>query len=635
MATGADVVVSPLVQVLLHKLDSSVMSDFGKQWSTREELDDLSAILQLINRMVSSIEDMQIRDPCLPIFLGDLRQFVFKATVTVDNFIYEAHRQSVSGKIEIKEKIESKYLNLISSDKWCHDETERRLQTISSLDKRIKSSSIIDDSEIFGRREMANDVINLLLSDKYDMKKVPVFSIVGIGGIGKTTLAQLIYNDEKVVEHFEVRAWVCVSEESNIIKITRSILESMTKGKWDIENLQPLQCELQTSLSGKRFLLVLDDIWFEDRKTWDAVRVPLNVAAKKGSRIVVTTRTRKVSSIMNSIETIDLEGLPYEDGWQLFKFKAFIDDEIYDTHPNLKRIGENFVKKCKGVALAVKTLGGLLYNELDVNKWTSILESEMWELEGDDEILPALRLSYYHLPTHLKLCFAYCSLSPKDYIFDKKALVRLWMAEGFIACKQVEIMEDLSGKYFDELYYRSFFQKYSGYYGNTFVMHDLMHDLAESISKGLYLRVEEGKSERNGSIISEKAHYISMIDAQPESSMVKELYKYKDLSTLIFFSSSRCDWHIPSDLFEQYRCLLVLDLSGNDGLDSLPDSIGNLKHLCFLNLNYTGIEVLPDSLCSLYNLQTLMLEHCYKLDEIPENIGNLINLQYIEMNKDM
>ncbi|XP_019056015.1 PREDICTED: putative disease resistance RPP13-like protein 1 [Nelumbo nucifera] len=656
-----EVIISPLIRAMLDKLDSSAMSDFAYQWSTGKELKDLSETLRLIYRMASSLEDMQGRDPCLPIFLGYLREIVFRATSTLDEFIYEAHRQSLENEnksswtggkvrqfiylssfgnqilrrheipafitniktelVEIKEKTISTYQDLISSDKWRPDEMERRLQTISSLDKRVMSGSMIDDREVFGRREDSINIINMLLSDQYNNKTITVISIVGIGGIGKTTLAQLIYNDQEVVGHFEERAWVCVSVDFDVVRITRAILQSITRKKQDIEQLDPLQRELQDRIRGKRFLLVLDDIWRDDRKSWDALRVPLKVA-KEGSRIIVTTRFVRVSSVMGAIETLHLGGLPEESCWELFKLKAF-NNENAVVDPILEAIGKKIVEKCKRLPLAINTLGGLLCNELDLNKWESILKSNMWELEGDDTF-PALLLSYHHLPAHLKLCFAYCSLFPKGYEFDKETLILLWMAEGFVPSRQIDIMEDLGSKYFDDLLNRSFFQYYGG---NKFVMHDLIHDLAEIASKEMYLRVDEGKS----NTLSEKSRYISTVSVQMKS-VEKEIYKCKELSTLLSLENwalEKDTWHIPPDLFEQFRCLHVLDLSGNR-LKSLPDSIGKLKHLRLLNLNRTGIQVLPESLCNLYNLQTLMLRDC-NINEFPKSIGSLINLQCIVM----
>ncbi|XP_019054981.1 PREDICTED: putative disease resistance RPP13-like protein 1 [Nelumbo nucifera] len=535
---------------------------------------------------------------------------------------------------EIQQKMNHDYASSVSSVGRNLSEMGKKLNIVSSLDSRPQTVSLVDD-RIFDRREEANDIIDILLSDKYNGEKVPVVSIVGTGGIGKTTLAQLIYNDANVVKHFDVRAWVCVSQDSDVTKITRSILQSITHIHQPIEQLEPLQQELKNWLQGKKFLLVLDDIWSDDRRTWDAVRVPINVAAEKGSRIIVTTRINRVSSIMNSIKKIDLETLPYEHCWELFKRKAFTDDKICDKHPNLKEIGEEIVKKCRGMPLVVKSLGGLLYDDLDVKRWKSVLESKMWEVEAEETTMSALRLSYYYLPAHLKLCFAYCSLFPKDHEFDKETLVQLWIAEGFVSSKRIDIVEeDLGGEYFDELFNRSFFQKHSKF-RKSFMIHDLMHDLAESVSAGMYFRMEEGKSHDNNSGNLKMVHYVSMFHFQPDQySMEKELCKFKELSTLSLILPLTRDWHILGDLFEQYRCLRVLDLSENYRLFNLPNSIGNLKHLRLLNLNRTRITVLPESMCNLYNLQVLMLKNCYSLIGIPKNMGNLINLQYIVMGDD-
>nr|DAD32187.1 TPA_asm: hypothetical protein HUJ06_011038 [Nelumbo nucifera] len=680
MATTEDVVVSPLLQALLNKLNSSWMIKFGSDWGVDRQLNNLSRTLQDAYAMTSSTEDMQISDPRLKFLLKDMRQVVHKATCILDEFIYEAVQRKILEEEEDDEskqicisraaikKVPREYFSYSLNEKeilYCHEipsvitgiinemheiqqkmnhdyassvssvgrnlsEMGKKLNIVSSLDSRPQTVSLVDD-RIFGRREDANAIIDILLSDKYNGEKVPVASIVGTGGIGKTTLTQLIYNDANVVKHFDVRAWVCVSQDSDVTKITRSILESISNGQPPLERLEPLQQELKNWLQGKKFLLVLDDIWSDDRRTWDAVRVPINVAAEKGSRIIVTTRIHRVSSIMSSIKKIDLETLPYEHCWELFKRKAFIDDKICDKHPSLKEIGQEIVKKCRGMPLAVKSLGGLLYDDLDVKRWKSVLESKMWEVEAEETTMSALRLSYYYLPAHLKLCFAYCSLFPKDHEFDKETLVQLWIAEGFVSSKRIDIMEeDLGGEYFDELFNRSFFQKHSKF-RKSFMIHDLMHDLAESVSAGMYFRMEKGKS-HNNSGNRKMVHYVSMFHVQQDQyPMEKELCKFKELSTLLLILPSTRDWHILGDLFEQYRCLRVLDLSENYELVNLPSSIGNLKHLRLLNLNRIGIRVLPESLCNLYNLQTLVIENCRRLIGFPENMGNLINLQYIVM----
>nr|CAN81564.1 hypothetical protein VITISV_002475 [Vitis vinifera] len=177
-----------------------------------------------------------------------------------------------------------------------------------------------------------------------------------------------------------------------------------------------------------------------------------------GSKIIVTTRSDKVASVMRSVHIHHLGQLSFEDCWSLFAKHAFENGDS-SLHPELEEIGKGIVKKCKGLPLAAKTLGGALYSELRVKEWEFVLNSETWDLPND-EILPALRLSYSFLPSHLKRCFAYCSIFPKDYEFEKEILILLWMAEGFLQqFENKKTMEEVGDGYFYDLLSRSFFQK--------------------------------------------------------------------------------------------------------------------------------------------------------------------------------
>nr|DAD32372.1 TPA_asm: hypothetical protein HUJ06_011223 [Nelumbo nucifera] len=243
-----------------------------------------------------------------------------------------------------------------------------------------------------------------------------------MGGLGKTKFAQLIYNDPDVENHFDVKAWVCVFE-FNVIRLIRSTVESLTSSPCGLTSLDALQVKLKMQLGEKRSLIVLDDVWSEDRQYWNDLLVALKLA-KRGSRILVTNRNSKVSTLMELDETYHLKGLSVEDSWLLFK-KCISLDQKLDFYPNLESLGREIVKKCQGLPLTINTIGGLLQGIiLDEDEWQYILDSEMWDIK-EREILPVLRLSCDHLPPHLKQCFAYCSLFPKDHEFEKQDLVSL------------------------------------------------------------------------------------------------------------------------------------------------------------------------------------------------------------------
>ena len=310
---------------------------------------------------------------------------------------------------------------------------------------------------------------------------VSVIAICAMGGMGKTTLAQLVYNDKRVVENFDSRIWVCMSEDFNILKLAKEILNPSPAGRI-IDNLSmdQVQATVRNTIKGKKFLLVLDDVWNEDRSKWFEMRDLLKGGAER-SKIIVTTRIENVAFMMYTGHFRGIEVLPKDDCLSLLLRWAFNEGEE-KKYPKLIEIGKEIVEKCKGVPLVVKTLGSLLYLKSAERDWIFIRDSEIWKLEQkDNDILPALRLSYNHLPSYLKPYFAYCSLYPKGHIYNSIDLTQCWMANGLLqkSNRSNQEFEDIGRQYVDELLSRSLIQKVCDA-GNfiTFKMPDIVHDLS-------------------------------------------------------------------------------------------------------------------------------------------------------------
>ncbi|CAO2186859.1 unnamed protein product [Urochloa humidicola] len=297
-------------------------------------------------------------------------------------------------------------------------------------------------------------------------RNVSVLPIFGIGGMGKTTLAQLVYNDERVKAHFTHRIWVCVSDLFDEKRMIKEILETISEPNTDDLpcDLRGLQAELQEKIKSQKFLLVLDDMWEITNQKWEQFYAQLRHGLE-GSMILVTTRleniARRVST--SNCKPVELQGLPDGTFWEFFKQCAF-EKERPESYPHLQDIGRSISSKLCGTPLAAKTLGRLLNSNLTEEHWMTINNSELWELEQNEgEILPALRLSYLHLPYELRRCFAFCCMFEKDYSFERDEIVDIWVAEGFVSPEVNKRLEDVGLSYLDHLRDRRFNLLYCGF----------------------------------------------------------------------------------------------------------------------------------------------------------------------------
>ncbi|XP_052885081.1 putative disease resistance RPP13-like protein 1 [Gossypium arboreum] len=660
MSVIGEAALSGFLELLWGRLLDSALNFVADHKQVQQQLKQWQSILPDIQAVLNDAEEKQIRNKGVRNWLEDLQDLAYDMDDILDEFAYEELRlallktqaQACISKVRKlvptcctssnfsptsflfnnsmipKMKEITARLDSLTTRRSSLGLSEILSQGATSKGKkpRLQPTSVVDEAvEYVGRDNEKRKMLDLLKSN--NSNGVFVLSIVGMGGMGKTTLAQLVYNDASIKESFDHKAWVCVSDEFDAVNITKTILQSITSEPCTYNDLNLLQVKLKEKLSGKKFLLVLDDIWNESYEDWTILRSPFGA----GTKIIVTTRIQNVSSNVDPVKAFHLDKLSHDDCLSIFTQHA-LKARNFNGHLQFKKVGENIVRRCNGLPLAAKAIGSLLRTVKDLGEWEKIYESEIWDLPEDQcGIIPALRLSYHHLPPHLKRCFAYCSIFPKDYEFQKEEIILLWRAEGFLQLNAKGQLKDPGNQYFQDLVSRSFFQ-ISSKDKSRFIMHHLINDLAQSVAGEICCKLEDDKQQ----MFSNRTRHSSFIVSRYEMAKKFEAFDKADsLRTLLaLMSPSFPGFFLTNvvlvDLLPRLGYLRLLSLSGYKIIE-LPDVFENLKHLRYLNFSYTEIKCLPDSLCTLYYLETLILRGCGCLQQLPSKMENLVNLHYLDI----
>ncbi|XP_060671005.1 disease resistance protein RGA2 [Ziziphus jujuba] len=502
-----------------------------------------------------------------------------------------------------------------------------------SLDVDLQDIHIVTptvrEEDVVGRDDDKMKIIKLLFEMETE-KNIGIIPIVGVGGLGKTTLAQQVIKDSKVKDHFEPIMWVDVPKVFHVESVVKEIINPGVK---DERKMHQLQNDLEEKIKGKQYLLVLDDVWgIENREKWLELETLLRDGAS-GSRIIVTTRDEKIAHIINGPEGLAhfLGTLDEEKSWSLFKKLAFMQGQEPNDR-NLVDIGKEIMNKCGGIPLVIRTIASMLYS-INHEKWSSFKEKELSMVSAYYEnVIPILKLSYDHLPAQLKHCFGYCSLFPKNYVFSVGRLINLWMSQGFIKLSNDhnQCFEDMGYQYFQDLLYRSFFEVVEIDDDSSKVteckMHDCMHDLATSVigTKGLILSPKDEK-------IDKRTRHVSLCFTLEPLQVQALLVNAKKIRTIFYGGYYETGMLEKSIL--KCKFLRTLNLQ-RSRLKIIPDVIGKLKHLRYLDLSRNFMKALPNSITRLQNLQTLNVSYCENLQEIPSGITKMFNLRHLHIESD-
>ncbi|KAH0777146.1 hypothetical protein KY290_008557 [Solanum tuberosum] len=615
--------ISSALNVLFDRLtpEGELLKMFQKHTDGVQLLEKLEEILLGLQIVLSDAENKQTSNRLVSKWLNKLQSAVESAENLIEQVNYEALRL----------KVEGQHQNLAETS--TQQVLEKQIGRLglkehfgsTKQETRTPSTCLVDESGIFGLHKEKKDMIDRLLSEDASGGNLTVVPIVGMGGAGKTTLANVVYNDEKVKNHFGLKAWYCVSEPYDALRITKGLLQEI--GSFDSKddgNLNQLQVKLKERLKGKKFLVVLDDVWNDTYSKWDRLR-NVFVHGDMGSKIIVTTRKESVAKTMCADHcAITVGTLSSDDSWALFKRHSLENSD----HPELEEVGKEIAVKCKGLPLALKIVAGTLRGKSEVDEWRNILRSEIWDQRCLNGILPELRLSYNDLPPDLKRCFTFCAIYPKDYEFCKDQVIYLWIANGLV--KQFCLGEE----YFDELRSRSLLERVpeSKWKLERFLMHDLINDLAQIASSKLCIRLEESKGSHD--MLKQSRHMSYSICKVGEFEKLEPLSNLEQLRTLLptnISSFCRLSKRVLHNILPRLTSLRALSLS-RYYIEELPNDLFiKLNLLRFLDLSRTAIRELPDSICALYNLETLLLSCCLNLGELPLQMEKLINLRHLDI----
>lgn len=657
-----DAVVSGFLQTLLNVLveEGRIVNEF------RDQFLKLQNELQLMQCFLKDADKQKRKNQTLRGITADLRELIFEAEdILADCKLRSSMEENKSstgwlayfytsklqfqyqtGKRlkEINDKITSIKQNIMSYL------SPSMINEMGRIDAHIDqmprwSSPVYDHTLVVGLEVDTKKIKDWLCKADVSIQEI---GIVGMGGLGKTTIAQEVFNDRGMEDRFERRIWVSVSQTFDEEQIMRSMLRNLGDAGVADDRGELLR-KINQYLLGKRYLIVMDDVWSLDLNWW--YRIYEGLPKGNGSSIVITTRNEEVAKRMRVVEEKihRPKFLSSDDGWLLFRKIAFAKSGGECINSDLENVGKEIVEKCKGLPLAIKAIAGLLLHKSHYREWKRIADNFRDELAGnDDSVMASLQLSYDELPAYLKSCFLSFSLYPEDCVITKKELVHWWIGEGFVPSRNrpsSEAGEDC----FSGLTNRCLVEVVDKAYDGSIYsckIHDMVRDLAiETAKSDGFLKLND-KGSRHLGINSNTYgkqlpcnHKLRALLSTTKTGEVNKITsnvtcKFSECRYLRVLSLCKSIFEMPiSDLLCQVgslQHLVFLDLSNTHPLLELPSSLQKLKNLQILDVSCCqSLKSLPSYITNFKTLRILDVSHCISLDCFPKGLGRLSNLEVL------
>ncbi|RCV37454.1 hypothetical protein SETIT_8G064300v2 [Setaria italica] len=596
---------------LLCKEASALKGLFGEIHKAKGELESMKAYLRESEKFKDTNETTGI-------FVKKVRELAFRIEDVVDEFSYKLEDGKHGGFVAKMTKrikhvkswhhlaVELRYINTELEeatkrrDRYVIPEMQRQ---DGSGDHRAKpnyqTSCFAREEDIVGIEYYADELQRWLLADLKERSNI-ITTIWGMGGVGKTTLADHVYNTVKV--KFDVAAWVTVSKsyqvEDLLIKIAREFGISTVDGS-NMEMRTVVEV-IRNHLEGKKYILVLDDVWEQD--VWINNVMPVFPTNCTG-RFVLTSRVYEVASLATNECSIQLKPLPDKSSYKLFCKLAFWNNGEKTCPLELRDLAAKFLQKCEGLPIAIACIGRLLSCKPPTySAWENVYEE--LELQSCKSAIPGvdtiLKVSFEDLPYELKNCFLYCAIFPEDYELKRKRLIRHWITAGFITGKENKTLEQVAEGYLSELVNRSLLQVTRK---NVFeqVKCCRMHDVIRCVA------LDKAENECFGKVYGSSGTF-SVDGTRRISILSKNIEPLSQSCTThlraILAFTSDVNVYLLRRILASSRLLSTLDLQGTH-IKMLPNEVFGLFNLRFLGLRYTRIEILPDAAGRLQNLEVL------------------------------
>ncbi|KAG6774937.1 hypothetical protein POTOM_018355 [Populus tomentosa] len=632
------------VQVALEKLASFVAEETRFLGGVRGAIVELQDDLYSMKSFLQDAEERSVSDQGLRAWVKQVRDVAYDAEDILEEFMLRFAPSHGSGfihylrnsyrsirKLSARHRLAVQLQSIKARVKAISE--RRNAFSLNRIDMPSTSGATVekwhdprlaalylDEADVVGIENPKHLLVSWLVEGE---EKLSSISVVGMGGLGKTTLVKKVYDSHPIRRSFDTHSWVTVSKSFASTELLRVALQGFlaTANEPVPDNLQSMTDlqlidALRNYLWRRRYVIVLDDIW--NANAWETIKYAFP-DCNCGSRIIFTTRLSNLAeSIENTSHVYELQALPENEAWTLFCMKAFRGEHKAVCPPELEEMSRNILKKCEGLPLAIVAIGGLLSKKKNGGlEWKKVQDCLATELKSNNDlgsVRRILQLSYDNLPYYLKQCYLYLSVFPEDYLIKRRKLIRLWIVERFVEEKQGFTMEEVAEEYLNELVNRSLIQVVEKNYFNrvkTCRVHDLMREIIQMKS-----REESFVMIANGTRIS-KNEKVRRLSIHENSEEVQSDMRFPYLWSLLSFSSH----HSFEHGFRNYKLLRVLNLDRAPLSTFLPGLV-ELIHLRYLSLRWTMISELPESIRKLKYLEILDLKRS-PVSSLPAGITQL------------